>query len=108
MHLHRTFVYGSGLFIDLSERNFDKPWSFSHSSSSFKWSRIVLSDSHEERVRASLLERLPADADLLMEDVFAEHIDESDLSHFKCWHNVDDGVPAQLLKDVCQQQREHK
>jgi hypothetical protein len=105
MHLHRTFAYGSGLFCDENE-NHDQPWTFSHSSSSFKWSRIVLPDSHEERARASFLDRLPADADLLMEDVFAEHIDDSDVRHFKAWHDVINGVPAQLLKDVCAQHRQ--
>jgi len=106
-HLCRSFVDGYGMF-ELGEKSSDTPWSFNHPSSSFKWGRIVLPDSPEERVRASLLERLPADGDLLMEDAFAEHIDESDLRHFKCWHNADNGVPAQLLKDVCEQQREHK
>jgi len=104
MHLHRTVAYGSGLFSDESEES--EHWAFSHASSSFKWSRIVLPDSHEERARASLLDRLPADADLLME-VFAEHIEESDVRHCKTWHmSPDDGVPAQLLKDMCAQHRQ--
>jgi hypothetical protein len=43
-----------------------------------------------------------------MEDAFAEHICSEDLRHFKQWHNVDEGVPAQVLKDMWVQHQERR
>lgn len=66
----------------------------------------MLPDSPTVSAQASFLQSLSSDSDLLMEDAFAANIDGNDLRHFKAWHNVDEGVPAQVLKDMSDQHQE--